>query len=768
MVLSEFMDVWAGHVNDMSMYHAFVLPLEDFNRVYHYSTTHTQEGQSGSVNQTIINACGSAATEYIDQFIRDLNGGVMADPREGDYKKWISRFKKASVMASASVVVQQPTAIVRALAYIDPKYFGIAPISRGVGRALGNKITGNHTQLYKELKHYAPVAAIKQMGRFDTDMGRGAVEYLTDKEFEGFGEKFKALFTEKGYLGKQFDQAAGFAAERADEITWLQIWQAAKKEVADKQGLKSGTEEHLKAAGKRFTEVITKTQVYDSVFSRSANMRSKGAFMSMATSFMAEPTTTANMLTDAIRKAKQGDVRFFLRVGASVAGAIIFNNILRSFVYAARDDDEDETFVEKYLQALTGGVFDDINPMNYLPFWRDVWSLAQRYDVERADMSVIATLTDAAYSLADVMAKDTSGMTEEELEAHEKKKAEKGWKLVDALASVVGLPVKNLRRDIMGSVNFFETIQEDGDRKTTANSLKDKVWEDFVSSVPGAKYVADLDSRTDDLYDAIVAGDSAYVERLKGGYKSEQSYLQAKRKGLKENDLRIRTAAVARMEGNLEGYMTVAREIIAEGHFTQDDVVVAINTTINELSSSGSTASTPKAKGLFDASAFATAISQDDMEMAKLVREDILQTAQKNGKTPEEAEKSFISSVTSACKEMFEEGELTGEQAAGALVEFCGKDKTEARASVAYWDFTLEHPDIGASAGWFETYFKKVENSGIAIEVYVEYRNRKSGYTERAEVLEVIDGMDLTKAQKDALYRAEGYAESTLDEAPWH
>lgn len=151
-----------------------------------------------------------------------------------------------------------------------------------------------------------------------------------------------------------------------------------------------------------------------------------------------------------------------------------------------------------------------------------------------------------------------------------------------------------------------------------------------------------------------------------------------------------------------------------------------------------------------------------------MIQADIVRTVQLNGKTEEEAEKSFISSVTSACKEMFGEGDLSEEQAVNALMDFCEKDEVEARASVAYWEFSMEYPDVGASAGWFETYCKKVENSGIAIEDYVEYRNRKTGYSKRAEVLKVIDGMSLTKAQKDALYRAEGYAESTLDEAPWH
>lgn len=43
-ILSNFMDVWSGHVNDMSMYHAFVLPLEDFNRVFNYNSP-KKEGQ---------------------------------------------------------------------------------------------------------------------------------------------------------------------------------------------------------------------------------------------------------------------------------------------------------------------------------------------------------------------------------------------------------------------------------------------------------------------------------------------------------------------------------------------------------------------------------------------------------------------------------------------------------------------------------------------------------------------------------------------------
>ncbi|MBE6924427.1 MAG: hypothetical protein E7466_04215 [Ruminococcaceae bacterium] len=767
-VLSGFMDVWANHVNDMSLYHAFVLPLEDFTKVYHHSTPHIEGKESHSVNQTIIDAYSSAATGYIDQLLKDINGGVLADPRESDYKAWISKFKKASVMASASVVIQQPSAIARALAYINPKYFGAMTISRGVGRALGNKFTGNHTKLYEELERYAPVATIKKMGYFDTNMGMTAVDFLTTKEYEGYKESGKGLLKDKQYRKRRVDDFMSFLASRADEITWVQIWQAVKNEVADKQKLAVGSEAHLKAAGQRFTEVITKTQVYDSVFARSANMRSKGALMSMTTSFMAEPTTTANMITDAIRKAKKGDVKFFARTGAAVAGSIVFNNLLRSIIYAMRDDDEDETYIEKYLQALGNGIVDDANPLNYLPFWRDIWSLAQGYDVERADMSVISTAIDASTSLAELLRKDTSEMTEEQLEAHNKKLQEAGWRFVDGITSLLGVPEKNIRRDIMGVVNFCDTLTKDfGGRATTANSLNDKVWEEVVDSIPGINIVVEKDSKTDNLYDAIVKGDKAYVARLKAGYKDDSAYHKAIRTGLRENDPRIKQAAVARAGKDIEEYKRIALEIIGEGHFSQDDVVLAIVAEVNAMENGSSSTTSAKHKGIFTGDDFAAAVGQDDYNLADEIKEDIIKTGKKNGKTEEKALESFVSTATSACKEAFLVGDLSDEQAARVLMSYCDKEEYDAWGTVASWSYKQENPESEIPNQWFDTYYKKVETSGLELDVYLEYREKRAAYSLKADILKIIHSLPIGKKQKDALYFAEGWKESTLDEAPW-
>lgn len=684
-VLTPFMDVWAGHVNEMSMYHAFVLPMEDFYRVYNYRTPTSETMATESVQQHIQNAHNSEAPiNYIDQLLKDLNGGARSDPRESFSKALMSKFKKAAVMASMSVVVQQPTALIRAMALVDAKHFGIAPISRGLVRTVNAK---KHRQLWSEVKQYAPVAIIKEMGYFDTDMGMSTKEFITAKEYSGLLQKTKAIFTDSQYRDERLSRLPALA----DEMAWVSIWQAVKREQMSKhKDLSPRSDEFLKAVGSRFTEVITKTQVYDSVLSRSGNMRSKTVFMNMWTAFMAEPTTSINMIQDALRKAKTNK-RYAARAIGAVYGSVILNAALVSVIYAMRDDDEDETFTEKYLSRLTTEIIDGINPLTYIPFLKDVWSIMQGFDIERADMSLITALVDASQKAVKVIAEDTNEMDDEALTAHQAKVGEVLWGLADTIAALTGIPMKNVRRDIVGVKNLFETIMKDADgRKTTAGSLMDGILDEVKASVPVWGWLPN-ESKTDKLYDAIVGGDAVYAERLRSGYATESSYNSTIRKALRDNDPRIREAASAWNAGDLDEYMRIAREIIDEKHFSQDNVVMAIRAEANNLMPEESEPSASKAKGLFTTESFATAIVQGDSGLASVIKDDVIQTAQKNGKTAEEAAKSFNSSARNDLKEMFMAGELTETKAIQALANYCGDTLEEADERVENWKFEDEH-----------------------------------------------------------------------------
>lgn len=422
-VLKGFMDVWNAHVDKMSTYHAMVLPIENINKVFNY-TGYAHQDISVSVKSILNGAYGSSSTDYISTFLQDLNGGVKVQSSGGLASKLMSNFKKTAVAASMSVAIQQPFAVIRAMAEINPKYFA-------------GKSDLKHNETWEELKRYAPVAIIKEMGGFDIGSGQQTADYITAKEYDGIKEKAKGFFKDSNYR----DEALMWTASKADEIGWNTIWNAVKREIADITTLKEGSEDFLQACGDRFTEVIAYTQVYDSVVSRSGWMRNKGEIAKMATAFMGEPTTSINMLYNAILQAKRGTIskqKATAIIGATVA-SIVLSAVAKSFIAALRDDDEDESYAEKYGQALGSNLSSDLNPLNMLPFVRDVMSLFEGWDVERTDMAVVKDIKDAFDGL-DSDTKSTYRKTED---------------LLGAIAALFGIPLKNVMRTAREGYNFI-------------------------------------------------------------------------------------------------------------------------------------------------------------------------------------------------------------------------------------------------------------------------------------------------------------------------
>lgn len=653
MVLDGFMDVWAEHVNEMSTYHSMVLPMEDFRKVYNFATPNVEGQQSRSVNAALENAFSSAATSYFNQLYKELNSGTMVDPREGFFNKAVSLFKKGAVVGSMSVVVQQPSAIGRAFALVDPKYF--------VGRPR------NIRKNWEQLKQYGSVAIIKDIGGFDTHAGLGVKDYLLGGNQRNILEKTDDL------LGK--------APAKADQITWLAIWDAVKRETrARNPEIKD--EAYLKEAGRRFNEVIEYTQVYDSTLSRSSLMRGKTSYLQMLTAFMAEPTTTINMVENAIRS---GDRKKILKTMGAVASSILINNVMASLVYAARDDDEDETWLEKYAQSLASGTVDDLNPLTYYPFIKDVWSLFQGYDVQRSDLSIVNTLKIAWDTVVKTQSKDTSGMTEEEKVQWNRELWNGYYGLVEAAAGLAGIPMKNLRRDIMALYNLGETAYLDiTQRDTTRLSLRDAVH-------------GQDKKKQDRLYDAILNGDEVYLERLRSTYSSAQSYRSAVKEAIQEHDPRIREAAEARYNGDMDAYAALKDQIISEGHFSQNDVIGAIEAEMNKLKpEEEKEEKEPDLKSAFHVSEVIDAIGRGDADAANLAANELIQTAVANGKTQEEAEEAFLNNMKDQIKAAFmarpdyKGSVLDKDKAVSALMEFCDMDREEAEEKVLDWGFYHE------------------------------------------------------------------------------
>ena len=536
-VLSEFDKLCTEHIAEMSSYYAFTLPLEDFYRVYNYEVASDDKADKMGVIPALINAFGEGSTQAIDQLLSDLNGGARTDQRETLPKMMMSLYKKAKVMLSLSVIVQQPSAILRAQAMVDPKYFI-------------NKRTGNHKQLWNEMKEYAPVTIIKEMGHFDVGMGKSSADWLLSED----------TFMDK------VDEFASKPASLADEVTWVAIWNAVKRETASlNPTLNTSSKEFLKKAGERFEDVIRHTQVYDSTLARSGNMRSKSALMQMEMAFMAEPTTSLNMREMALRSK---DKKRIARTTAAVYTSSMLNSILVAFIYAMRDDDEDETFEEKYIQALTSSFIDNINPLSALPIAKNVWSLAQGYGAERSDMALADELLAGIKKLATMNYEDAEG----------KDIAKAVLDLVGDLSALTGLPVANVVRDVYGIINFVKTITK-GD-PTTLKSIEDALQETLRKETPVVGWFKG-ESKGEKLYEAILAKDDKYVERFKSTYKDEDAYNSALRKAIRDNDPRLEEAALARLNGDRDTYYRLMMDVIDEGNFDKQIIKDAFDAEYN-------------------------------------------------------------------------------------------------------------------------------------------------------------------------------------------
>ena len=782
-VLEAFNDVWADHVNEMSRYHGTVPALEDIRRVMNRSSYSESTAESTSVKAMMENYFGKEAVDYFDNLYREANSGAITDKMQRTSKWFLSFFRKGSVAYSLSVLVQQPASIVRAYAMIDRKYFGVkgmGVITSGVAKAVTSKWNKAYANSYNEMLKYAPgVTMAKDIGGFDTATGGSIRSYLLDT-----GKSFKQKMKTENLKGKGKavmdlvdDNAIANLPNVADKIAWIEIWNACKRETAaNHKDLATSSDEFMQIVGERFTEVIRATQVYDSIFAKSPMLKSKTLAVQYLVSFMNEPNTVANMAESAVRDLTKGNVKQGLRKSHVLIHSIIFTSILKSMIYAMRDDDEDETYIEKYIEAITGSLMDDFNALNYIPFARDVWSVAQGYDVERADMAIVSDAISALNNVIKNRTKDTDGMTEDELVEFDKKATEASWDLVVALAGLVGIPAKNIRREINGVIDHARIASANAGQ-TTAMSAWDKVRDAVIDSIP---FMSNDKTKNDKLYSAIVNGDTAYVDRMKDTYKTEDAYHNAVRKALRENDSRIKEAALAEIGGNPSERVRIARLIIADG-FVQDDVVAAINSEINALTPKEEDSGTDKKKGFYTTENLVREFVNGDTTSAKAAKSDIISTAIANGKTKEQAEKDFMSSVSSSAKEAYENNWLSESKAKKLLMEYAGEDEDGATSKVNYWTLCKLYPKYKdlLTESRTEKYHEFVKPAGISMDMYAQFltktkdladikdANGKVKLTKQDQVIDVIDALPITRRQKNALFLAAGYKESTLSKVRW-
>ena len=446
LIVGDIFDTFADHMADMAKLNALGLPILDAIKWFNYSDRQdiggeqfTTKTMQGIIEQTY----GQEAQRYFRTLIKDINGIRESGDRGTDLSsKLMTNFKIASVGANMRVAMLQPTAYVRASYILDPEYM-IKAFKRKNG--------------YEEAMQYSGTANWKALGFYDTNISRGIRQQI--EHDDSWRDKIS--------------DASMKLAEKGDQRTWGRIWTACKLQtMAQDPSLTSKTkyEELMSKTADLFREVIYSSQVMDSTLTRSELMRGSTMATKAATSFMAEPTVNYNILLDAYSEYdnarrvngkaeawKQTNGKF-AKAFAVYAASAISGAVVESLADAIRDDDDYEKFWQKYLQALFGegkgkdkllssNVIMDLGVVGKLPYFKDLVSVIQGYDVSNMATDGLTNSYESIKGLFSSSSKTTVWG--------------KIYKAMQAASQVVGIPGSGLARDTTALFNSAVTIWND-------------------------------------------------------------------------------------------------------------------------------------------------------------------------------------------------------------------------------------------------------------------------------------------------------------------
>lgn len=349
-------DVFAAHMADMATYNALALPVLDAIKwINHQNVTKYKSGHKDveSVQDSIRDAYGEQALQYVINFIKDVNGAQTIG--EGGFgPRMMRRFAKAAVGANLRVAFLQPVAIARAIDILDARSVMVG-VLRNIPKLRKN---------IAEMETYSGIAIWKQMGFYDVNLSRSLKQMI--KRDDSFGEKLSEKSLALAALG--------------DRVTWAAIWAGAKHEVNRSGKYKYESPEFYDAVNAKFTEVIYKTQVVDTMLTKSDYMRNTGPLHKWTALFKSEPTATYNMVASRVWQM-QDDIAKGMSVGEAwnknaqsiaqgfrtFALLVLLTTLVEQIAGALRDDDDYLTFADKLKEDLLNTTLDNINVLGNLP-----------------------------------------------------------------------------------------------------------------------------------------------------------------------------------------------------------------------------------------------------------------------------------------------------------------------------------------------------------------------------------------------------------------
>lgn len=681
--MGDMYDVFAQNASDMIQYSTLLAPMEDINRLYNYRYRDAKGNLTGkNVKHVLTDVYGEAAQKYWRNLMRDVQNGMGSTGTDTTrfIEKMVGGVKGASVGFNLRVVIQQPTAYVRAAAILDP-----STMAKGI---VGGATEGNG---WEKAKKYAPIASIKDTAGFDQSSRYSIVQNVYGGE---------------GGVMDKLNDWSGWAAGKADAVTWGAIWNACEWTVVNEGGYEKGSDAFFSRVAQVFTEVIDQSQVVDGIMQRTQIMRDANGLTKQATAFMGEPLKSLNMFMrsyDAWRfeqdtPKRSAAMKKMTRTIGAVLVTDVVNALVQSLVDAARDDDKDKGYWARYLEKLTGvtgdkekdtflnvllgsNLWDNADPLGRIPYAKDIKSLMQGFTVSRMDADAAGDFITAAEGFVKSLQGDGK-----------KTPLYAAKQLLTAGSKIFGVSVANVGRDVWA---IARSIAQSSGNIRVMYEMERAIWRLAPDAGNNTRYYKLL-------YMAMEQDKEAY----------QYIYEDMKKRGYSDKQLQDGIKSIIQDSGASDADMRKQLE---------------------DIGYSGE-----EAQEVMDKWAFKEKYGYDYSDK----------------------------------REAFAEGTITRQQLIEEMVSIGGKTREEAEMAATVYEWQNEGVDIESNQTYIvKAYEEYGKPNGIDRGDFVSFCRQASqthGDGKKVKILALIDGMALSATQKDALYYQQGYAESTIGDAPWH
>lgn len=569
--LDDVTSVINSHMNRLAKYASYTPVIKDFQKVYNY----TAKNYQASIKDEIERKWGKSATNYIENFIADLQKPYHSSQK---LSKVRGNFAQSVLAMNLSVTMKQAASYPTAAAII-----GYKPLAKAL--AYGENVVGEKKVLF----YRANRAEINSMTGvfFDRYQGDNTAEMREFINSDGWAKKVPYLMN---------------WIQKADVATTGRLWQACKYYVEDelkiekyKNGTNEYTDEYKKALVETYEKVIKNTQPMYSTVHRPAVLRSHNELMRTLTMFMTQRLQNFGIMveatgnyrakakefkfnpTDANKKALAKAKKQFVR---AISSQIVAGMTLSAMTLLAKTlihgldrykDDEGEltwlsvlsTFGTDFIETMSGCVLWGNEAYEVISNIIKVSNGGTVYNSDIVDLGVFNTINDLQDAIIGMIRTCTAD------EFDESKFNKYSYKIASGVAKVFGLPLDNAKNIIMGGVNLVKDCVDNGSP---------------FAFKAGSNISLSTSDYAEHLYEYLVNNDKEgytklYNKAMADGIDSKKIQTAIKEQ-LIGNEF-VQKAAVALDDNDIDAYNSSYEVLLKQG-FQTDTIKRAVDGYINK------------------------------------------------------------------------------------------------------------------------------------------------------------------------------------------